>query len=186
MLPEQSQPLTQADIIRLDQFLRSDTCGKQAMGISFAHGFLTAIACGPEQLESAEWLRLMFDEPVFDDGDQSNEMLGIAVRLFAEIERGLRRETEYRAVLENIQGTNGSSYRDAQRWCLGFVEGLALFTELWTVDAKKTLQTPLEVVFQLAEIRAIPDESYQHLCKSLPDVAEATFLYWQLARIKKE
>ncbi|TNG02084.1 MAG: YecA family protein [Gammaproteobacteria bacterium] len=185
MLPEQTRLLNEADILRLDQFLRSDACGKQAMGISFAHGFLSAIACGPEQLEPSEWLRLMFDEPVFDNGDQSNEMLGIAIRLFAEIERGLRRETEYRTLLENVQGNNGITYRDAQRWCLGFVEGLALFTELWTIDAKKTLQAPLELFFQLAEISGVPDSSYQRLCQSLPDAAEATFLYWRLERIKR-
>jgi uncharacterized protein len=181
MHPESAQPLQQPDLIRLDQFLRSSACGKQAMSLSYAHGFLTSIASGPEQLEPSEWLRLMFDEPVFESGDEGSEMLGLAVRLFAEIERGLKNETIFRPVLEYIRDGDKLVRTDAQRWCLGFVEGLGLFNERWTPDARESLRTPLEVVFQLAEIRGVANPSYQQLCDTLPDIAQSTFSYWQAA-----
>jgi len=182
MLPDSTHPLSQADLTRLDQFLHSAACGQEAMGLSYAHGFLTAVASGPEQLEPSEWLRLMFDEPVFDTGTEGSEMLGLAVRLFAEIERGLKRQSDFRLVFEYVRDNTGATYTDAQRWCLGFVEGFSLFRELWTQDAHDTLHDLLDLVFNLAEMQGAPSPSYQELCGALPDVAEASYRYWQRVR----
>lgn len=160
MLPESFLPLGQPELIRLDQFLRSAACGKEAIGLSYAHGFLTSIASDPEQLEPSEWLRLMFDEPVFEGDNEGSEMLGLAVRLFADIESGLQKITEFRPVLEFVRDDAGRQH----------------------VDARTSLHTPLDVIFQLVEIRGRPDPNYQQLCDSLPDMAGATYEYWLVNR----
>jgi uncharacterized protein len=182
MLPEQSGPLSQLDLARLDRFLHSGACGPEAMGLSHAHGFLTAVASGPELLESSEWLRLMFDEPVFESGNDAQEMLGLAMRLYQEIEMGLRGEAGFRPVLEYVRDSGGDTHVDAQLWCRGFVAGFALFRERWTREARGMLDTPLSVIFRLSEMRGLMDPAYVGLCDALPDAAGAVYRYWQAER----
>lgn len=179
MLPEHTQPLTQADLQRLEHFLRTTACGDEAMGLSYAHGFLTAVASGPERLEPDEWLRLMFDDPVFASGEDAREMLGLALRLFQEIERDLRSSTAYRPVFDYVDNGVGGTQVDAQRWCRGFSAGLALFSEHWTRHAHSNLSTPLVLVSQLANIRSQPDPAYARLCDALPAAAKSVYRYWQ-------
>lgn len=179
MLPETSQPLSETDLARLDGFLHSSACGGEAMGLSRAHGFLTALASGPELLEPSEWLRLMFDEPVFASGDDAQEMLGLAMRLYDEIERGLRGDTGFRPVLEYVRDSAGPVRVDAQRWCRGFVSGFALFRERWTRAARASLDLPLSVIFKLAETPGVAGPAYAQLCDALPEAAGAVFRYWQ-------
>ena len=62
---------------------------------------------------------------------------------------------------------------------LGFAAGLALFSERWTRSARATLNTPLELIFRLAETRGLPDAAYARLCDALPAAAESVYRYWQ-------
>jgi uncharacterized protein len=179
MLPEHTPPLQPSDLARLDVFLQSAACGHDAMGLSYAHGFLTAVASGPERLEPAEWLRLMFDEPVFDTGSDAREMLGLALRLFGEIERGLRGETGFRPVVEYVRVSGGRTHSDARPWCRGFIAGFALFNEHWTRDAHATLKLPLSLISELSETRGVPDPAYARLCDALPAAAESIYHYWR-------
>lgn len=149
------------------------------MGLSRAHGFLTALASGPELLEPGEWLRLMFDEPVFESGDDAQEMLGLAMRLYDEIECGLRGDTGFRPVFEYVRDHSGESRVDAQMWCRGFVSGFALFRERWTREARATLDLPLSIIFKLAEMHAVADAGYARLCDALPEAAAVVYRYWQ-------
>lgn len=181
MLPEHAQPLAQSDLARLDRFLHTAACGEAAMGLSYAHGFLTAVASGPEQLEPAEWLRLMFDDPVFERGEDACEMLGLALRLFREIERGLDGGAAFRPVFEYVRSADGI-HPDAQRWCRGFTAGFALFSECWTREARTALDTPLRLIFQLAASRGMPGSPYRELCDALPEAAGTVYRYWRIAR----
>jgi uncharacterized protein len=179
VLPEQAQPLNPADLARLDHFLHTAACGQEAMGLSYAHGFLTAVASGPERLEPSEWLRLMFDEPVFESGAEAGEMLGLALRLFREIEHGLHADAGFRPVLESVRDTAGDTHVDAQHWCRGFVSGFGLFSERWSRTDRAALHTPLRLIFQLAGMRGLPDPVYARLCEVVPDAAALVYRYWQ-------
>jgi uncharacterized protein len=178
---ESSQPLNQADLTRLDHFLRSHSCGQEAMGLSYAHGFLTAIASGPERLESEEWLRLVFDEPVFHSGHQAQEMLGLALRLFGDIDHRLKTNVGFLPMFDIVRTANNQKYDDAQPWCLGFTDGLKLFSECWTADANTSLRGPLSIIFSLADIQGQPNPGYAKLCQTVPDAAEYIYCYWQRA-----
>lgn len=179
MLAEHPRPLNQADLLRLDHFLRSNACGQEAMGLSYAHGFLTAVASGPERLDSAEWLRLMFDEPVFETGSEAEEMLSLALRLFGEIEHHLQTSIGFRPVFDTIHDAAKRTYADAQPWCLGFTDGIKLFSECWTAEANQTLHAPLDLIFRLANMRGLPDTTYTKLCDAVADAAEYIYCYWQ-------
>ncbi|MEJ5210702.1 MAG: YecA family protein [Burkholderiales bacterium] len=178
MLPAPSRPLDTAELARLEHFLRSRACGPDAMGVSRAHGFLTAGVCGPEGLAPDEWIRLVFDEPVFESGEQAQEMLGLALALYRDIEHGLA-VGAFRPVLEYVRASGGAVHIDPRAWCEGFIAGTQLFREHWTRAARETLQEPLDVIFRLA--RLIPDGGTRHtrLCQALPLAAQAVYGFWR-------
>ncbi len=182
MTSDNSPSLNTEDLTQLNQFLRSDACGKQAMSLSYAHGFISSIICGPNPLPAVEILELLFKEDAFSNLQQHAEALNSMMTLNSSIEDGLNDNAEYKPMLDELNTDDNDIYVDAQRWSLGFVEGLSRFTPLWPDDAKRALQTPLEAVFQLAEMQGIANESYMQLCTSLPDVVKAIHLYWQQNR----
>jgi uncharacterized protein len=180
MLPSRAPALAQTDLLRLDQFLHSKACGLEAMGLTHAHGFLTAIASGPEALEPSEWLRLMFDEPVFDSGEEAQEMPGLALRLYPDIEDSLREDGRFRPVLEYVRDARGT-HVDAHVWCRGFIAAFSLFGERWTRQSRRVLEQPLGLIFRLAQARGSHSPDYARLCDALPRAAEAVRRYWRSA-----
>lgn len=181
MLPAASTPLTEAELDRLDAFLHSSACGREAMSLARAHGFLTAAASGPEPLEPGEWLRLVFDEPVFASGDEAEAMLGLALRLYREIEATLA--GGYRPLLDRVRDPKGAMTLDASAWCQGYVSGMSLCRESWALHAGGELGRLLAPIFELARYRGPGrDALHRRLCRELPVAAEAVFRYWRAQR----
>jgi uncharacterized protein len=179
MLPEPGHALSQSDLLLLDGFLHSPACGREAMGLSRAHGFLTAAASGPEQLEPGEWLRLMFDDPVFEDAGQAERMLGLALRLYGEIERGLEGQGSFRPVLDFVRDGGGVSV-DASAWCQGYFSGMSLCRDLWAACGGRELNALLAPIFELAGPgTAAGDPGFAQLCDDLPATAVAVYRYWR-------
>ena len=180
MLPTQVPALDQADLIRLDAFLHSAACGREAMGLSRAHGFLTAAASGPEQLEPAEWLRLVFDEPVFENGEQAEAMLGLAIRLYQDIEDRLDRPGSFMPILDFVRDAGGGRAVDATAWCQGYFSGMSLCRELWAWHSSQGLDRLLAPILRLAAGHAVVnDPGYRRRCDELPASAEAVYRYWR-------
>lgn len=180
MLPAQPSALSQADLIRLDAFLHSSACGREAMGLSHAHGFLTAAASGPEQLEPGEWLRLVFDEPVFANGEQAQDMLGLALRLYQDIEARLGQPGSFAPVLDFVATATGRALPDATAWCRGYLSGMSLCREPWDGYGGWPLDRGLAPIIALSQADVpSPDEHYRYLCDALPGTAEAIYRYWR-------
>lgn len=180
MLPAPAPALTQAELLRLHSFLNSEACGRDAMSLSYAHGFLTALASGPEAMEPSEWLRLVFDEPVFRDGAQAEDILGLALRLYAEIERSLGQPDAFRPVLEIVRGSRGDLVMDATAWCKGYCAGMGLYQELWVQHANLALSTWLVPIHALARSAGPAlDPAHSRLCAELPQAVQAIHRYWR-------
>ncbi len=180
MLPTLPEALSQAELLRLDAFLHSPACGRDAMGLSHAHGFLTAVASGPERLEPGEWLRLIFDEPVFEDGTQAEDMLGLALRLYLDIETSLERPGSFHPVLDFLRSEAGELSVDASAWCQGYRSGMTLCAEQWAMHADRHLHSLLTTIDILARH---PGPALgplnRELCDQLPQAAEAIHRYWR-------
>lgn len=187
MLPSLTTPLSQSDLLKLDAFLHSPACGREAMGLSRAHGFLTAAASGPEQLEPGEWLRLVFDEPVFANGEQAEAMLGLAMRLYQDIENSLDEAGSFRPVLDFVRDGAGGVAVDASAWCQGYFSGMSLCREQWNMHAGHRLDSLLAPILQLARYRnSTHDARHRQLCDELPVTAEAVYRYWRAQRMDVE
>lgn len=180
MLPAPAHALTQSDLFALDGFLHSPACGRDAMGLSRAHGFLTAAASGPEQLEPGEWLRLVFDDPVFESAEQAERMLGMALRLYREIEAGLGGQASFRPVLDFVRDGVGGMTVDASAWCQGYFSGMSLCRDLWAIHGGRQLKGLLAPIFQLSRSAASTGEpGFNKLCDELPLTALAVYRYWR-------
>lgn len=179
MFPDSPAPLTQPELLRLERFLRSDETGESAMTLSQAHGFLTAIVSGPASLETDEWIRLIFDEPVFSDSEQAEDMLGLIVRLHASIEAALPVPGRYLPIFEYGHPTGrGTAYRSEQ-WCQGFLSAMAL----WSEPVTRALQYTLEPLFLIVNTHSraqqeLREAHYRDLCALLPPMAEAVYRHW--------
>lgn len=179
MLPVPAAPLSRDDLLRLDAFLHSPACGGEAMGLSRAHGFLTAAASGPEPLEPSEWLRLVFDEPVFESGDQAEDILGMALRLYRDIEADLGAPGRYRPLLEDARAPGGGSEAHAQAWCQGYLAGVSVCQEVWAMHAGRAMNALLNPIVRLAQPQGDPPAELRRLCDELPLVAESLYRYWR-------
>lgn len=184
MLPTPIQALSQSDLLALDTFLDSPACGREAMGLSRAHGFLTAAASGPEQLEPGEWLRLIFDEPVFEDAGQAALMLGLALRLYQEIETSLEGQGTFRPVLDFVRDDAGGMTLDASAWCQGYFSGMSLCRDLWALHGGRVLNGLLAPILQLSQWGGSAlDPRQRQLCDELPVTAEAVYRYWRALEV---
>lgn len=182
MHPDQFFPLTHAELIRLEAFLRSQASGDGAMSLSGAHGFLTAEASGPEVFEPGESIRLIFDEPVFADSQQASEILGLILRLQADVERSLPEPGRFRPLFEFATGSEGRPIPHAGDWCRGYLSVMALWGEPLPGQIAALLE-PLVLIGRPrgAGQRALLDAHYDELCALLPAAAEAVYQYWHLA-----
>lgn len=178
MHPQRPAALTQAELLRLENFLRSDASGADAMSLSRAHGFITAVVSGPESFETAEWIRLIFDEPVFQEADQAQDILGLILRLHADIVRTLPLAGEFSLIFEFTRNASGLETFHSGEWCKGYLSAMALWAAPLTAQMRQTL----EPLFLLAGPRNRAEQElraarYADLCAMLPSMAEA--VYWQ-------
>jgi uncharacterized protein len=178
-LPDNPAPLTQPELLRLERFLRSSESGEGAMTLSHAHGFLTAIVSGPESFETGEWIRLVFDEPVFSDTGQVQDILGLIVRLHASIVPALSTPGRFVPILEfENAGGRGVVYRP-EPWCRGYLSAMAL----WSEPLTRTLCYILEPLFLITSPPGhaqhdLQEAHYAQLCALLPPMAEAVYQHW--------
>ncbi len=130
-------PLSDAEIEELDDFLLDAEGIDESMNVSMLDGFLTALICGPKLILPSQWIRWVWDTehgkdmPSFRSEDEASRILGMLTRHMNDIERTLSQAPEYYEplLLENINHGNPIPILD--EWCMGFVKGMSLDEEAW-------------------------------------------------------
>jgi uncharacterized protein len=179
MHPDRPDKLTQPELLRLEGFLRSGSSGDSAMSLSRAHGFLTAIVSGPDEFEAGEWIRLILDEPVFDDSEQAQDILGLVMRLHADIEQSLPVAGRFSPIFEFTRGANSGRSFGSEEWCEGYLSAMAL----WSAPLPRALNSSLEPLRLISGPRSEAERAareirYEELSASLPSMAEVIYRYW--------
>jgi uncharacterized protein len=187
MLPAKEQSLSGLDLARLEHFLASSACGREAMTLSRAHGFMTAAISGPETVLPGEWIRLALDEPVFEDAGQAEDMLGLMMRLYQEIAANLPKRGEFRPIFEQQNNELGEHIVSADEWCRGYVSGMTLSGDIWASQSDNGLGALLAPIFILVrpgdeEEKALRAQRYEALCALIPGAAEDIYHYWKACR----
>ncbi len=147
-----TQPLTDAGLDRLDDFLRRAN-PDEAMSLGELDGFFCALICGPDLVAPSEYLPHVFGgEPIQGSGfktvEEAREVLTLLARHWNTIAATLLRDEPYPVLI--------AEYDDAkvtgQEWALGFQQGMYLRRKAWERLAKdEELGAALLPVIVLAE-----------------------------------
>ena len=130
------QPLSDKEFNELDAFLLSDRTADDCMTMDALHGFLTALAVGPEEVPLAEWLPYVWgaDEeaaPAFKNDKEHDRVVGLIARFMNEIAITLEvAPKEYEPLFCEHEWA-GKSVLDAEAWAWGFTEGMNLRADAW-------------------------------------------------------
>jgi len=130
------QPLSEKEFDQLDQFLLSDSSDDDAMTMDTLHGFLTAIAIGPETIMPSEWMPKIWGEapdskPRFKNSKEAEQITGLISRFMNEVLVTFEvAPKEFEPLFCEIE-QDGQVLMDAEAWCWGFWEGMELRPGSW-------------------------------------------------------
>src|SRR6266571_2925297 len=95
-----AQPLTDAEIEQLDEFLTRESTPKEAMDISMMDGFITALASGPNMMMPSSMLRWIWDAdrgeqaPTFANVTESKHIVELIIRYWNNLNDTLNNALE--------------------------------------------------------------------------------------------
>ena len=130
------QPLSDKEFDQLDQFLLSDGSNEDAMTMDTLHGFMTAIAIGPETIMPAEWMPKIWggdpdSKPRFKNNKEAEQITGLISRFMNEVLVTFEvAPKEFEPLFCEIEH-EGQTLMDAEAWCWGFWEGMELRPGSW-------------------------------------------------------
>lgn len=154
--------LTEKEFDELDRFLMSDRCGDETMAMDALHGYLTAIAIGPEPVPVEEWLPRVWgpsadDEPDFRNEQQAERVRDLLVRSLNEILVTFDVAPKDFEPLFSVHQWKGKEVLDAEAWCWGFLEGVSLRANAWQA-LRDSPQAPLLRAMYLLGAEEIEEE----------------------------
>src|SRR6266567_4024427 len=126
-----NEPLTETELDRLEEFLKSCKGGK-AMNIEELDGFFAALIVGPEVVMPSEYLPEVFggemsDTCEFDSLDEANDTLTLLMRHWNDIAHTLGKDEVYVPLLfEDEKGVPRGN-----DWARGFMRGVDLRHDGW-------------------------------------------------------
>ncbi len=127
----ENEPLTDAELDRLGDFLESCKGGK-AMNVEQLDGFFAALIAGPEIVMPSEYNREIFggemsDVCEFGSLHEANEILKLLMRHWNTIASTLFKDEVYMPLL--LQDENGVAHGNA--WAHGFMRGTLMRRNGW-------------------------------------------------------
>jgi len=131
------EPLTEAELDELDEYLLSLDQFDDSMDMSMLDGFFTAIVCGQRLIPPSEWMRWVWDaengeqEPAFESRAQAQRILGLMMRHMNGIVTTLMQAPERFEPLLMESPNEGDPIPIIDEWCVGFVTAMALDEPGW-------------------------------------------------------
>ncbi|MFM8466059.1 MAG: UPF0149 family protein [Oxalobacteraceae bacterium] len=132
----EEQLMTDKEFDELDRFLMSEQCSDDAMTMDALHGYLTAIAIGPESVATEEWLPRVWgtepeDEPEYRNAAQAERIHRLCERMLEDIVVTFAVAPKDFEPLFCEHQWKGKPVLDAEAWAWGFTEGMQLRIAAW-------------------------------------------------------
>jgi len=132
----EEQLMTDKAVDELDRFLMSEQCSDDAMTMGTLHGYLTAIAIGPEPVATDEWLPRVWgpepeDEPEYRNSAQAERIRRLCERMLEDIVVTFAVAPKDFEPLFCEHQWKGKPVLDAEAWAWGFTEGMQLRATAW-------------------------------------------------------
>jgi uncharacterized protein len=185
------QPLTEKEFNELDQFLLSERSPDDAMTMDTLHGYLTAIAIGPETIMPAEWLQRVWGDdddsaPKFKNSKEEERIVNLIMRFMNEVLVTFEVAPKEFEPLFCEHEHEGATLIDAEAWCWGFWEGMELRPDSWDPIWQSELAPLMRPIYLLGadeieedELELVDDPVKAHklaieIEANLPDI----FRFW--------
>lgn len=186
-------PPSDDELFSLAGFLVERPCGRPALGLEQAHGFLTALHCVPGPLPPRAWLPVVFGGDVERArGRVGAAMVSVVMRLSNEIARALFDTTNQEHYLPLVAFPGTCEQVSARSWCDGFLVGLDLKARAWVEHIEEdaamrrvlcpiiALSTRFGAVLDAAGRTLEDDADEQELEDMLPSAVLAAYDWWRL------
>lgn len=188
------KPLSDKEFDELDRFLMSNAVGDDGMTMDALHGYLTAIAIGPEFIHLSEWLPNVWglegEEPKFQSEKQAERIINLIARFMNEIIVTFEVDPKEFEPLFCVYELNGKEMFDGETWSWGFWEGMQLRADAWEKIKLSPLAPLLRPIYLLGadeiseeEMKLVDD---QGKCHKLTVEVEAAiphlYQYWLSTR----
>ncbi|MFC5512347.1 UPF0149 family protein [Massilia jejuensis] len=185
------QPLSEKEFDELDQFLLSERSPEDAMTMDTLHGYLTAIAIGPETIMPAEWLPRVWGQedgaaPKWKNAREEERILNLIMRFMNEVLITFEVAPKEFEPLYCEHVHDGQTLIDGEAWCWGFWEGMELrpgsWEPIWTSEVAQ-LMRPLYLLgadeIEEAELPLVEDPVKAHgLALEIEANLPAIYRYW--------
>jgi uncharacterized protein len=130
-MPVLTQPLTDAELDRLDDFLCRVNLGS-GMNLEELDGFFCALICCPDVVPPSEYLPYVWGDEHVENGafksvEEAREILTLFSRHWNTIAATLLRDEPYPVLMS--EDADGSM--TGQEWALGFQQGMFLRQKAW-------------------------------------------------------
>jgi uncharacterized protein len=188
------QPLTDKEFDELDTFLLSDRSPEDAMTMDTLHGYLTAIAIGPETIMPAEWLPRVWGEegvaPKWKNSKEEERVVNLIMRFMNEVLVTFEVAPKEFEPLYCEHEVNGEALIDAEAWCWGFWEGMELRPGSWEEIWDSEVAALMHPIYLLGadeigedELPEVEDPAKAHkLALEIEANLPAIFKFWSTRR----
>lgn len=186
-----ADPLTDAEVEELDEFLLNAESIEESMDISTLDGFLTAIVCGPKTILPSEWMRWVWDmergkdAPRFKDKAEAQKILGLMMRHMNDIARTLHQAPSQYEPLLMENPNKGDPVPVIDEWCWGFMKGVGLDAEGWApvLSGKPGLLSTIllygtEEGWKTLKKKKLPLDGHRALAGGLADTVRKIHALW--------
>lgn len=160
------EPLSDKEFNELDKFLMSDRVGDDGMTMDALHGFLTAIAIGPEMIPVQEWLPVVWglpdnEQPKFKTDNEMKRITNLIARFMNEVQITFEVAPQEFEPLYCVQEHNGKELVDGETWAWGFCEGMRLREDQWQPAWEDALAGPVLHQIYLLGAEEIEEEEVE-------------------------
>jgi uncharacterized protein len=131
------EPLGEAELDELDEYLLSLDEFDDSMDISMLDGFFTAIVSGQRLIPPSEWMPWVWDagkgeqEPAFESEAQAGRILGLMMGHMNSIVTTLMQAPDQFEPLLMENPNDGDPIPIIDEWCVGFVTAMGLDEKGW-------------------------------------------------------
>ena len=175
-------PLTDEEIIELDNFLLAASQEEERLTVDEAHGFVTALVAGHESLPQEEWMEVVWGQPEFADETEQQRMISLLSRLHRDVSATLQAGGTFEPLVAEVE-EDDETIIAIEGWCFGFMLAVSRNEERWN-QLPKDEQALLAPIAKLALLETenapeMDDEECESLAEMLPGSVVGLYSYWK-------
>lgn len=174
-------PLSDDELVELDDFLLSGEDEEQRLPVDEAHGFITGLLVGRSPFNETEWMEVVWGQPAFANAAQQEHFTNLLRRLYADVQRMLADDQAFEPLVAEME-EDGEVFEAYEGWCFGFMLAVSRDEERWG-QLPKDEQSILSPIAKLALLHSdehmeMEDDEHDMLIDLLPGSVQSLNRFW--------